>query len=81
VRTLKIDRSFVSALAGSAQSSSIVTSIIAMGRSLSLTVVAEGVETSQQLDFLRAQECDQIQGFLLGRPVPADEMLALLDEA
>ncbi len=69
--TLKIDRSFVSDISTDADAASICSAIIAMGRALSLNVVAEGVETDQQLRRLRLDGCDQFQGFLLSRPVPS----------
>ena len=52
--------------------------IIALARGLNLTSIAEGVETEQQLDFLREHGCDQIQGYLVNRPVPAEQMESLL---
>ncbi|HVW42298.1 MAG TPA: EAL domain-containing protein [Amycolatopsis sp.] len=72
--TLKIDRSFVAGLGESADAEAIVTSIIAMAHAVDLTVVAEGVETEEQLEMLRKLGCDQAQGFYLGRPAPADEL-------
>ncbi|MEO1574092.1 MAG: EAL domain-containing protein, partial [Pseudomonadota bacterium] len=70
--TLKIDRSFVSDISSDADAAAICSAIIAMGRALGLTVVAEGVETDQQLRRLRVDGCDQFQGFLLSRPVPSE---------
>jgi EAL domain-containing protein (putative c-di-GMP-specific phosphodiesterase class I) len=70
--TLKIDRSFVSDISSDDDAGAICSAIIAMGRALGLTVVAEGVETDQQLRRLRADGCDQFQGFLLSKPVPAE---------
>lgn len=69
--TLKIDRSFVSDISTDTDAAAICSAIIAMGRALSLNVVAEGVETDQQLRRLRVDGCDQFQGFLLSRPVPS----------
>lgn len=74
VHALKIDRSFVNDLPHSGDAAAICAAIIAMARELKLQVVAEGVETAQQLDFLQRQGCDQAQGYLLGRPVPASEL-------
>ena len=65
---LKIDRSFVSELATSAQARAVLRAIIALGHSLGVTVLAEGVETAEQLAMLTAEDCDEAQGFLLGRP-------------
>jgi diguanylate cyclase (GGDEF)-like protein/PAS domain S-box-containing protein len=72
--TLKIDRTFVSGLGHSKDAEAIVTSIIAMAHAVNLTVVAEGVEHEDQLDILRSLDCDQGQGYLLGRPVPASDL-------
>ena len=72
---LKIDRAFVRELEESAEDAAIVASIVALGRSLQLQVVAEGVETAGQRDYLSDLGCDQLQGYHLGRPMPADEFL------
>jgi diguanylate cyclase (GGDEF)-like protein/PAS domain S-box-containing protein len=72
--TLKIDRSFVTGLGESADAEAIVTSIIAMAHAVELTVVAEGVEHAGQLEILRRLDCDQVQGFYLGRPAAADDL-------
>ena len=79
VDTLKIDKSFVGDVPGDANDAAIVRTIIAMGRSLGLQVVAEGVETEAQAEFLRSEGCALGQGFLYSRPVPADDFLALLE--
>ena len=76
--TLKIDRSFVKDLPRDAEDAAIAKAIIAMAHSLRLAVVAEGVETDQQLAFLRQHGCDLVQGFLFSRPVPGEEFAALL---
>lgn len=73
VDALKIDQSFVREVLTSAEDSAITTSIVLMGKGLNLTVVAEGVETKSQLEFLRVLECDEAQGYLFSRPVPAKE--------
>ncbi|MEV7093350.1 EAL domain-containing protein [Amycolatopsis sp. NPDC051045] len=72
--TLKIDRSFITGIAESRDAEAIVTSIIAMAHAVDLTVIAEGVESAEQLELLRALGCDQAQGYHLGRPVPAAEL-------
>lgn len=75
---VKIDRSFISELDQVGEDSAIVRAIIAMVHSLELKVVAEGVETQAQMDFLIAHQCDELQGYLISRPVPADEFAELL---
>jgi diguanylate cyclase (GGDEF)-like protein len=75
---LKIDRSFVSCLPGDTETAAIITAIISMGQSLHLEIVAEGVETEEQLEFLKLRRCDLYQGFLLSPPVPVDIATALL---
>ena len=80
VGKLKIDRSFVSDLDVDADDRAIASTIVSMGRNLRLTVLAEGVETEQQLDLLRKMGCDMAQGFYFSRAVPADQMARLLDE-
>jgi diguanylate cyclase (GGDEF)-like protein/PAS domain S-box-containing protein len=72
--TLKIDRSFITGIAESRDAAAIVTSIIAMAHAVDLTVIAEGVESAEQVDLLRSLGCDQAQGYHLGRPVPAAEL-------
>ena len=69
--TVKIDRSFVSQIEGNDRSRSLVKAIIAMGHSLGLKVVAEGVETATQQALLTTEGCDFLQGYLLGRPMTA----------
>ncbi|MBL8383767.1 MAG: EAL domain-containing protein [Burkholderiales bacterium] len=74
---LKIDRAFIAdADAGGGDGGAIATAIIQMGRALGLKVLAEGVETVVQMEFLRARGCDEVQGYLCGRPLPADEFAA-----
>lgn len=77
IDTIKIDRSFVMELP---DDSEIVATIISMGKSLKLKVVAEGVETQEQLAFLRSLNCDEVQGYLLSKPVPAEEFQKLLQK-
>jgi len=74
VDIIKIDRSFVRDIPGDADDAAIVTGIIALAHSLRLEVVAEGVETREQLDFLRTQSCDILQGFYLSKPIPAQQL-------
>lgn len=73
IDTLKIDRSFVDDLTGRAEDGAIVASIIQLAEGLRLRVIAEGVETSAQVDFLRAHNCGEVQGFHFSYPLPADE--------
>jgi len=73
---MKIDRSFVMDLETDPTAVAIAHSIVALGRSLSLRLVAEGVETEGQAARLRALGCDELQGFLYGRPVPAASFAA-----
>jgi EAL domain-containing protein (putative c-di-GMP-specific phosphodiesterase class I) len=78
IDTLKIDQSFVRDVAFDSDDAAIVATIIKMGRSLKMEVVAEGVESQQQLDFLRGHDCDYAQGRLFGEPMAADDFLELL---
>ena len=79
ISELKIDRSFVSDVPGDADSSSIVDTIISISRSLDIQVVAEGVETAEQLEFLRQRSCDQMQGFLFSPPAAARDIPGLFN--
>jgi EAL domain-containing protein (putative c-di-GMP-specific phosphodiesterase class I) len=78
VNSLKIDKSFIREVDSSSKDAAIATAIIAMGNSLNLNVIAEGVETQSQLDFLKFNNCDQVQGYLFCRPMPPDELIELL---
>ena len=80
VNSLKIDRSFIVTMNESAESMSIVSTIVSLAHSLKLNVVAEGVDTEEQRAALRSLECDQMQGYLFSRPLPAEEITALLRE-
>ncbi len=73
IDVLKIDRSFVDGLPHGEQDAQIARAIIAMAHSLNLMVIAEGVESQAQLDFLREHGCDEVQGYLFGRPMPAEQ--------
>ena len=75
---LKIDRSFVQDLGSSQDDAAICTAIIGLAQALDLGTVAEGVETGQQLEWLRARGCDETQGYLLGRPQPFESLLSTL---
>ena len=77
--TIKIDRSLIRDIAGSTEDTGLADAIIAMGKSLSLTVVAQGVETRDQAEFLRTHACDELQGFYFKRPLPADLFTKLLE--
>ena len=76
--SIKIDRSFIRDVTSVAEDKALTEAIIAMGRTLSLTVVAQGVETREQADFLRDNACDEFQGFYFNKPMPADQFGVLL---
>lgn len=78
IDTLKIDRSFITGIPENSDDCAITGAITSMAKQLKLKVIAEGVETQAQLDFLTFLECDEIQGFLFAKPLPADEFLALV---
>jgi predicted signal transduction protein with EAL and GGDEF domain len=78
VRALKIDRSFISGLPQDSENAAITRAIIAMAHGLKMVVVAEGVETGEQLVLLEEYGCDLVQGFYLGRPAPADTVSGML---
>jgi len=75
---LKLDRSFVRDIPNDPDNAAIAKTVILLGHGLNLKVTAEGVETAEQLAFLREHHCDEVQGFYLGRPVPAEEFGRLL---
>ncbi len=81
VENLKVDKSFVMDIKVDANSAEIIKAIIAMAHSLSLKVTAEGVETVDQMEFLKENNCDLLQGFLFCRPVPADDITRLLEKS
>jgi EAL domain-containing protein (putative c-di-GMP-specific phosphodiesterase class I) len=76
---IKIDRSFVARLHQGTQSAAIIRAVIGLGHGLDLPVVAEGVETEAQRAFLSEEACNEIQGYLVGRPEPIDHYRALID--
>jgi len=80
VDILKIDQSFVRDLNLSSGNDILIKAIISMGQSLNLKIIAEGVETQEQLDFLRAHSCDYVQGYYFSKPVSAKEIAVLMDK-
>jgi diguanylate cyclase (GGDEF)-like protein/PAS domain S-box-containing protein len=78
---IKIDQTFISNLDRNVQSAAIVRAVIGLGRGLDLPVVAEGVETKAQLDFLSAEACSEVQGFLVGRPLPIEDYAEIVGRA
>ena len=79
IDTLKVDRSFIRDIPSDSGDMKITRAIIAMAHSLKLKVVAEGVETADQLQFLKAQRCDAVQGYFLFRPIPEEQVAAVLE--
>ena len=78
VDRLKIDQCFVRNIASDLNDAAIVRAIVSLGHSLELEVVAEGVETEEQLSLLRAEGCDEVQGYHFGKPMPAEDFIALV---
>jgi EAL domain-containing protein (putative c-di-GMP-specific phosphodiesterase class I) len=78
IHAIKIDRSFVKDINTSADDAAIASAIISMAHTMNIKVVAEGVETEEQLTFLQERGCDEIQGYLFSRPLPADEITTYL---
>ncbi|HYL87594.1 MAG TPA: EAL domain-containing protein [Burkholderiales bacterium] len=78
VQSLKIDRSFIIKMGEDPNAMTLVSTIISLAHSLRLKVIAEGVETEDQAKFLRLLRCDEMQGYLFSKPVPADQLVALL---
>ena len=78
VDVLKIDRSFIQQIGEAGDDTTIVTAVIGMARTLKLSVIAEGVKTKEQLEFLRSHQCDHAQGYYFSRPVTAQQFEALL---
>lgn len=79
IQKLKIDKSFVRDLRDNRSDAAVTSAVIALGHSLNLTVLAEGVETAEQLAFLRGRGCDELQGFYFSRPVPSEDFEALVE--
>ncbi len=75
---LKIDRSFIRDLMTDAKDAAIIKAVIALGQGLNLKVIAEGVETTEQLEFLRALKCDGMQGYIFSKPLPVEAATQLL---
>lgn len=80
IKTLKIDRLFIHSITSSESDSSIVSAMILMGHSMKVKVVAEGVETVEQLKMLRQLKCDAVQGYLLSKPMPGPDVVEVLDK-
>jgi EAL domain-containing protein (putative c-di-GMP-specific phosphodiesterase class I) len=70
---IKIDRTFIQTLTRRSNASSIIRAVISLGRSLGIQTCAEGVETEQQVDILKAEGCNEVQGYYFGKPMPAPE--------
>ena len=81
IDSLKIDKSFVRDVTVDPDNKAIVSTIIGLAQSLKLTIVAEGVETPEQLEYLRGQHCDRMQGYLLSRPIEPDLLAGLATHA
>jgi EAL domain-containing protein (putative c-di-GMP-specific phosphodiesterase class I) len=79
IDALKIDQSFVRDATTDQDDAALVMAIITLAHNLRLTVIAEGVETEDQLRFLQLLRCDQIQGYFFSKPLPADSLLSLFD--
>jgi EAL domain-containing protein (putative c-di-GMP-specific phosphodiesterase class I) len=78
IDAVKIDRSFVANATEHGYDSTVIEALLTIGRSLGLTVVAEGIETDEQYDYLQARRCDRAQGFLLARPMPIEDAEAVI---
>lgn len=80
IKKFKIDKLFIDDLLGSTNSSSLISAVIAMGHTLGFEVIAEGVETLEQMQYLQDMHCDQIQGYFLSRPVPREQAEILIED-
>jgi EAL domain-containing protein (putative c-di-GMP-specific phosphodiesterase class I) len=80
VTSMKIDRSFVSAIGVSSTEEALIESMLLMAKKLRVKAVAEGVETAEQLQFLKQLDCDYVQGYLIARPMPGNELMAFVQE-
>jgi EAL domain-containing protein (putative c-di-GMP-specific phosphodiesterase class I) len=78
IDAVKIDQSFIRQISTAGDDTTIVKAVIGMARGLKLRVVAEGVETAEEVAFLRAYRCEEAQGYFFGRPVPAQQFVMLL---
>ncbi len=78
VDTLKVDRSFIQSIADTPNVATLVSTIVSLARAFDMHTVAEGVETTEQLEILRAMKCEEAQGYLFGRPTPASEVAAAI---
>ncbi len=79
IDSLKIDQSFIRQITATPGNTSIVLAVLSIARGLNLKVVAEGVETQEELSFLRAHNCDEAQGYYFSRPIPAESFVKLLE--
>lgn len=76
--TIKIDKSFTRGIVSDPKDAAITKALLAMAHSLELNVVAEGIENEAQFSVLNENECDEVQGYLFGRPIPANELFSVL---
>ena len=80
ISTLKIDKSFIDTISSKARNKSLIDLIVKIGRSMELCVVAEGVETKQQLEYLKKHKCNKIQGYFFSKPLPEMEVLKVIEQ-
>ncbi|MEY3515806.1 MAG: hypothetical protein RIS67_23, partial [Pseudomonadota bacterium] len=80
IDTLKIDKSFIRQIGPNTNDNTLVETIIALGHSLGMVMIAEGVESEEHLQMLKQFGCDEIQGYWLSRPLPAEQCLAFIQE-